>query len=394
MTTPPARAVSAPPIPFSRPDITEEEIDAVTRTLRGGWVTTGPAAAGFEVDLAALVGGGVEAVAVSSATAGLHLALEACGIGPGDEVIVPTWTFTATAEVVRYLGADPVVIDVDPVTLNLEPAAVEAAIGPRTRAVLVVHFGGLAADTAGIAAVARAHGVRVVEDAAHALPASRDGAFVGSAQHSDAVVFSFYATKPVTTGEGGMLTTHDPAIADRARVMRLHGIDRDAFDRYRTASAGWAYDVVAPGFKNNLPDPAAAMGRVQLRRAHAMRTRRAAIAATYAAEWAHLPLDLPASGRPDDLHAWHLFTVRLRDDAPVGRDGFVDALARRGIATSVHFIPLHRLTYWRDSLGLQPGAFPVADDAYGRVASVPLFSAMTDDEVTRVVRAVREVLGA
>ncbi|KAA1425341.1 DegT/DnrJ/EryC1/StrS family aminotransferase [Mumia zhuanghuii] len=389
--TPPTRML-ATPVPFARPDITEREIEAVVRTLRGGWVTTGPAVAEFEEEFAAFVGGEVYSVAVSSATAGLHLALEACGIGPGDEVIVPTWTFTATAEVVRYLGAVPVLVDVDPLTLNLDLAAVEGALSPRTRAVVVVHFGGLAADTAGVADLVRGRGIRVVEDAAHALPTHGHGELVGAARHSDAAVFSFYATKPVTAGEGGMLTTRDPAIAERARVMRLHGIDRDAFDRYRTDVAGWEYDVVAPGFKYNLPDPAAAIGRVQLARAHAMRDRRQRVADWYLREWADLPLELPAPAEVGDLHAWHLFPVRLNETAAVDRDGFIDALAARGVGTSVHFIPLHRLTYWRTSLGLAVAQFPVAEDAFSRVVSVPLYSAMSDVEVERVDSVVREVM--
>ncbi|WP_370617615.1 DegT/DnrJ/EryC1/StrS family aminotransferase [Mumia sp. Pv 4-285] len=382
-----------PVVPFARPDIGEAEIAAVVHALREGWVTTGPAAAEFEDAFSAFMGNGVEAVAVSSATAGLHLALEACGIGPGDEVIVPTWTFTATAEVVRYLGATPVLVDVEPRTLNIDRAAFAAAMTPRTRAVIVVHFAGLAADTAGIAALAREHGLKVIEDAAHALPSSRDGELVGAAGQADATVFSFYATKAVTTGEGGMLTTRDPGIAARVRIMRLHGIDRDAFDRYRRSSA-WSYDVIAPGFKNNLPDPAAAMGRVQLARAHAMRDQRERIAGRYLDGWADLPLELPSRAALGDLHSWHLFTIRLRADSGIGRDAFIDALAQRGIGSSVHFIPLHRLTYWRRSLHFAPDAFPVADEVFPRIVSVPVFSAMADSEVERVTRAVREVLEA
>ncbi|MGH1561482.1 DegT/DnrJ/EryC1/StrS family aminotransferase [Mumia sp. DW29H23] len=393
MTARPTRTLVAP-VPFARPDITEAEIEAVVETLRGGWVTTGPAAANFEEEFAAFVGGAVDAVAVSSATAGLHLALEACGVGPGDEVVLPTWTFTATAEVVRYLGATPVVVDVDPATLNLDAATVEAALTPRTRAVVVVHFAGRAADTAAVAAVAHPRGVRVVEDAAHALPASSGGSVVGAARHSDAAVFSFYATKTVTTGEGGMLTTRDPAVAERARTMRLHGIDRDAFDRYRTTSATWEYDVVAPGFKNNLPDPAAAMGRVQLRRAHAMRARRQEVADRYADAWRGLPIECPEPASVGDLHAWHLFPVRLAPNAPLRRDAVIDALTRHGIGTSVHFIPLHRLTYWRTSLGLGPEGFPVAEDVFPRILSVPIYSAMSDADVDRVVAALKQVLGA
>ncbi|MDO5087138.1 MAG: aminotransferase class I/II-fold pyridoxal phosphate-dependent enzyme, partial [Comamonadaceae bacterium] len=228
---PPPDAAAPPFLPFARPDIGEAEVAAVTRALRSGWVTTGPETRAFEQEFAAFMGGGVQAVAVNSATAGLHLALEAVGVGPGDEVIAPTLTFTATVEVARYLGADAVLVDVLPGTLNLDPAAVEAAITPRTRAIVPVHYGGLACDMAAILAIARKHGLRVVEDAAHALPATCQGQLVGRLD-SDATVFSFYANKTMTCGEGGMALTHSEDLAARMRVMRLHGISRDAFDRF------------------------------------------------------------------------------------------------------------------------------------------------------------------
>ena len=286
----------------------------------------------FEGEFSAHVGGGVEAVAVNSATAGLHLALEACGIGPGDEVIVPTWTFTSTAEVVRYLGAQPVLVDVDPRTLNLDLARVAEALGPRTRAVMPVHLAGLGVDIAALRELV-GESVRIVEDAAHALPTSTRGALVGACEHSDAAVFSFYATKTITTGEGGMLTTRDPAIAARARIMRLHGIDRDAFNRYAVDSPGWVYDVVAPGFKYNMGDPAAAMGRVQLARSGQMHARRQQIADRYLEAFSDLPLVLPAVAPAGDSHAWHLFMVRVVDEAPVDRDGLASSLAKVGIGT-------------------------------------------------------------
>ncbi|MFL6229532.1 MAG: DegT/DnrJ/EryC1/StrS family aminotransferase, partial [Pyrinomonadaceae bacterium] len=263
---PPSHAESENFLPFALPDIGEEEIAEVVDSLRSGWLTTGPKARRFEREFAEFVGGGVEAVAINSATAGLHLALEAAGVGPGDEVITTPYTFTATAEVIRYLGADPVFADVDPFTLNIDPAKVEAAITERTRAVVPVHFGGLACEMEELLGVARAHDLRVIEDAAHALPATAGGALVGSLQ-TDATVFSFYATKTITTGEGGMITTRDRALAERCRVMRLHGIDRDVFDRYTSHRPAWSYDVVAPGFKYNLTDLAASIGIHQLRKA-------------------------------------------------------------------------------------------------------------------------------
>jgi len=268
-----------PFLPFALPDIGDEEIAEVVDTLRSGWVTTGPKAARFEADFRAFLGDdSLHAIAVNSATAGLHLALEGLGIGPGDEVITTTHTFTATAEVVRYLGADVRLVDIDPATLNIDPARVEQAITPRTKAILPVHYGGLAADMPSILDIAQRHGLKVVEDAAHALPTTCAGQLVGTLV-SDATVFSFYANKTITTGEGGMLVTRDAALAKRARVMRLHGMNRDAFDRFTAKVPSWYYEVVAPGFKYNLTDIAAALGIHQLKRAQAFQQRRECIAA-------------------------------------------------------------------------------------------------------------------
>ena len=378
-------------IPFALPDIGDAEIDAVVESMRSGWLTTGPRAAAFEREFADYLGGGVTAVALNSATAGLHLALEALGIGPGDEVLVPTWTFTATAEVVRYLGADPVVVDVDPQTLNMDLAAAEAAVTPRTRAIMPVHFAGLPVPTTAIQELARRHGLRVVEDAAHALPARSEGVTVGTST-SEATVFSFYATKTMTTGEGGMVVTRDEDLAARIRTMRLHGISRDIFDRYRSTLPSWHYEVVAPGFKYNLTDPAAAMGRVQLGRSDAMGARRADIAGRYADAFDGLPVELPAEASEGDLHAWHLFVLRLTQDAPVDRDEFVSRMAQEGVGCSVHFIPLHLQPYWRDRYDLRPEQFPVATEAFSRVVSLPIFSSMTDEQVERVAQTVRKVL--
>lgn len=386
-------ADSPPFLPFARPDITEAEIDAVARAMRSGWVTTGPETRAFESEFAQYLGGGVQAVAVNSATAGLHLALEALGIGPGDEVIAPTLTFTATVEVARYLGADARLVDVDARTLNISPAAIEAAITPRTRAILPVHYGGLACDMAAIHAIAQQHGLHVVEDAAHALPTTHRGALVGQLP-SAATVFSFYANKTMTTGEGGMVVTKDEALAARMRVMRLHGISRDAFDRFSSRTPAWYYEIVAPGFKYNLTDMAAALGRVQLQRLPAFVQRRQRLAARYLHELADLPLTLPADAPAGDTHAWHLFVIRLREDAPVGRDEVIQRLSDAGIGASVHYVPLHRQPYWRDRYGLTPGQFPVAEAAYQRMLSIPLFTAMTDEEQGRVIAALRAVLGA
>ena len=375
-------------LPFARPDITEAEIDAVARAMRSGWVTTGPETKAFESEFAAYLGGGVQAVAVNSATAGLHLALEAMGVGPGDEGIAPTLTFTATVEVARYLGADARLVDVDPVTLNIDPARIEAAITPRTKAILPVHYGGLACDMAAIFDIARRHGLQVLEDAAHALPTTNNGALIGQLA-SAAAVFSFYANKTMTTGEGGMVVTKDEALAARMRVMRLHGISRDAFDRFSSKTPAWYYEIVAPGFKYNMTDMAGALGRVQLQRLPAFVQRRQQLAARYLHELKDLPLILPADAPPGDTHAWHLFVIRLRDDAKVTRDEVIQALSDAGIGTSVHYVPLHRQPYWRDRYGLTPEQFPAAEQAYQRMLSIPLFTAMSDDEQARVIAALK-----
>jgi dTDP-4-amino-4,6-dideoxygalactose transaminase len=385
--------VSSPFLPFALPDIGDEEIAEVVDTLKSGWITTGPKAARFEQDFVAFLGdGSLHAIAVNSATAGLHLALEALGIGPGDEVITTTHTFTATAEVVRYLGADVKLVDIDPATLNIDPAQVEAAITPATRAIVPVHYGGLAADTPAILDIARRHRLKVVEDAAHALPASCDGALVGTLA-SDAAVFSFYANKTITTGEGGMLVTRDAALARRARVMRLHGMNRDAFDRFTAKVPSWYYEVIAPGFKYNLTDIAAALGLQQLKKAHAFQQQRQRIAAIYDAAFAGLPLVLPPQPRRGDLHAWHLYARRLADGAGIERDRFIERLFDAGIGCSVHYIPLHLHPYWRERYGLRPGQFAHSQRAYERSLSLPLYTRMSDADVQRVVDAVRAIVG-
>ena len=378
-------------IPFARPDIGDDEIAAVTRALRSGWVTTGPETRAFEQEFADYLGGNLHAIAVNSATAGLHLALEAIGIGPGDEVIAPTLTFTATVEVARYLGADAKLVDVDPVTLNIDPACIEAAITPRTKAILPVHYGGLACDMDTIFAIAERHGLKVVEDAAHALPATYKGALIGQ-MASAAAVFSFYANKTMTTGEGGMVVTRDERLAARMKVMRLHGISRDAFDRFRSRTPAWYYEIVAPGFKYNLTDPAAALGRVQLTRLPAFLRRRQQLATRYLTELKDLPLVLPADAPAGEVHAWHLFVLRLSDEATVTRDEVIQALSDAGIGTSVHYVPLHRQPYWRDRYGLTPEQFPVAEAAYQRMFSIPLFTAMSDDEQGRVIAALKDAV--
>jgi dTDP-4-amino-4,6-dideoxygalactose transaminase len=385
-------APALPFLPFALPEIGDEEIAEVIDTLKSGWVTTGPKARRFEQDFAAFLGApGIEAIAVNSATAGLHLALEALGIGPGDEVITTTHTFTATAEVVRYRGADVRLVDIDPATLNIDPAAIEAAVTPRTKAILPVHYAGLAVDMDAVRAIARRHGLKVVEDAAHALPTTHGGRLVGTLD-SDVTVFSFYANKTITTGEGGMAVTRDPALAARLKVMRLHGINRDAFDRFTAKVPSWYYEIVAPGFKYNLTDIAAAMGIHQLKRAQGFQQKRAQLAALYDELLADLPLILPPRPAAGEVHSWHLYVLRLTDDAPIGRDALIEALYAAGIGCSVHYIPLHLHPYWRERYDLQAADYPHSQRAYERMLSVPLYTRMTEDDVRRVAAALQQAL--
>ena len=380
-------------LPFALPDIGDDEVAAVTEALRSGWVTTGPKTKQFEQAFTDMLGGGdLQSLAVNSATAGLHLALEALGIGPGDEVIVPTLTFTATAEVARYLGADVVLVDIEPLTLNIDVECIRRAITPRTKAIIPVHYGGLGCDMPAILALAREHGLRVVEDAAHALPTTCGGQLVGSLE-SDATVFSFYANKTITTGEGGMVVTRNDEMAKRMRVMRLHGMNRDAFDRFVSKTPAWYYEVVAPGFKYNLTDIASALGLVQLQRLPSFAERRDMLAARYHERLKGLPLVLPAAAPKGDRHAWHLYVIRLAERARISRDELISALSERNIGTSVHYVPLHRHPYWRDRYGLEPSMFPRADAAYLSMVSIPLFTAMSDDAQDQVVDALHEVLG-
>ena len=383
-----------PFLPFALPEIGQDEIDEVIDTLKSGWVTTGPKAKRFEADFSAFLGDpSLNSMAVNSATAGLHLALEALGVGPGDEVITTTHTFTATAEVVRYLGADVVLVDIDPATLCVDVAAVEAAITSRTKAIVPVHYAGLAADMQSVLALAKARGLRVVEDAAHALPTTCAGQLVGTLA-SDATVFSFYANKTITTGEGGMVVTRDAELAQRIRVMRLHGMSRDAFDRFTAKVPSWYYEIVAPGFKYNLTDIAAALGIHQLKRARTFQAQRQLLATAYDQALAALPLLLPPQPRPGDMHSWHLYVVRLTDATPGARDDFIDKLFAAGIGCSVHYIPLHLQPYWRDRYGLRPESFPHSQHAFERLVSLPMYSRMTVADVARVAQVATSALRA
>ena len=378
-------------IPFYLPDIGEEEVAEVLEVLRSGWLTTGPKTRKFEERFAEYIGSGVEAMAVNSATSGLTLALEAAGIGPGDEVITTTYTFTATAGAVHHVGATPVFVDVCEDSLNIDPDAIENAITPRTKAILPVHFAGLACDMRAIIAIARRHNLRVIEDAAHALPTTYGGQLIGG-QDTDATVFSFYATKTLATGEGGMIVTRNPEIAKRCRVMRLHGISRDSFDRYTSITPSWFYEVEAPGFKCNMTDLAAAIGYPQLLKVDRLRDQREKMVRNYDAAFKDLSVRLPQHAPSGDLHAWHLYVLRLGNEASISRNEFIERMSQAKIGTSVHFIPLHLQPYWREKYGLRRESFPVATRAFESAVSLPLYTRMTCQEQDRAIETARSLL--
>ncbi len=382
-------------LPFARPSITERERAAVLEVLDSGWLTTGPRTKAFEAAFEGFTGAPF-AIALNSATAALHLALEALGVGEGDEVIVPTWTFAACAEVVAYLRGRVVLVDVDPDTLSLTPEIVLAAVTPRTRAVIAVHFAGRPLEIERLVSVLEPLGIPVIEDAAHALP-SRVGGPGGrmAGTFGRAGAYSFYATKTITTGEGGMLVTGDEALADRARTMSLHGISRDAWKRY-AAGGSWFYEIEEAGFKDNMTDIAAALGIVQLSRADELLDARRALVAGYRAAIAASTvgdlLDLPGDAT-DGSHAWHLFVIRVRlERLRIDRAAVIDGLTALGLGTSVHFIPLHMHPYHRRTGGWTAGQFPVAEREYPRVISLPLWPGMTDHDVARVADGLRSVL--
>lgn len=376
-------------LPFAVPDVDETELQQITDTICSGWLTTGPKTQQFEREFASAVGA-QHAVAVNSCTAAMHLALEAIGLRPGDEVITTPYTFAATAEVIRYFDATPVFVDIEPHTFHLDPGRLERAINRRTRAVIPVHMAGLPVDLDGISSVANEHGLAVIEDAAHAFPARYHDKMIGSV--SEFTCFSFYATKTLTTGEGGMICTDDRMLADRCRIMALHGISHDAWARY-TAAGHWYYEIVAPGFKYNMTDIAASLGLAQLRKSVRMWERRSAIAAAYNEAFRQIQeLETPVE-RAGCQHAWHLYMLRLRlDQLTIDRPEFLTELKRRNIGVSVHFIPLHIHPYYRSTYGYRPEDFPIALREYQREISLPIYSAMTDDDVADVIQTVLSIV--
>lgn len=374
-------------LPFSPPFVGEEEIAEVVDSLRSGWITTGPKTKRFEQEFAAFLGAPA-ALALSSCTAALHTALLAHGIGPGDEVITTPLTFTASVAVIEHVGARPVLADIEADTMNIDPAAVRAAVTDSTRAVIAVHYGGHPCDLDALQAICDEHDLVLIEDAAHAVPARYKGRMIGSG--ANPVAFSFYATKNLTTAEGGMLTG-DADLVEKAVVLSLHGMNRDAWKRH-DKTGSWRYDIVTPGYKYNMTDLQAGLGLAQLRKLEAMQARRREIAAAYTEAFAPLEaFDLPVE-REGCESAWHLYPLRLKPGRwKISRDRFIEELRARNIGTSVHFIAVHTFTYYREKYGYRAEDFPIAFRESERVVTIPLHPGLSEGDVGDVVGAVKDV---
>lgn len=376
-------------IPFHKTYITDDEISEVVDSLKSGWLTMGPKTVRFEEEFGGYIGA-AHAVAVSSCTAALHLALKAIDLRPGDEVIVPTMTFTATGEVVCYFGARPVIVDVQRDTHNMDLKEIERAISPKTRAIIPVHFGGQPCDMDEIMAIAKKHQLYVIEDAAHAVPAGYKGNRIGTL--GDITCFSFYATKTLSTGEGGMITTANDEWAERMKVLRLHGISKDAWKRY-SDEGSWYYEVVEAGYKYNMTDMQAGLGLAQLKKIEWMRGRREEIAGKYTSAFTALPEIMIPRVKPDRETAWHLYVIKLNLEAlSINRSRFIEELKGRGIGTSVHFIPLHRHPFYQRTFGCGAGDYPNAEWIYERCLSLPVYPGMTDEEVDYVIHTISDIV--
>ena len=379
-------------IPYALPIIGSEEIEEVVATLKSGWLTTGPKTKAFEQDFCSYLSV-KHSLAVNSATAGLHLALEAMGVGPGDKVITTVHTFTATAEVIRYLGADPIFVDIEGDSFNICPLKIELALQEHSdvKVIMPVHYAGQAANMTRIMQLAQEYDVKVLEDAAHALPTTHDGQLIGA--FGDITVFSFYANKTITTGEGGMIVTNNDEYAERISCMRLHGISRDVFDRFQSTKPAWHYEVVAPGFKYNLTDIASSIGIHQLKKATELQARRKEIAYSYNEAFKGLPVTVPYESSLTDVHSWHLYVLQLDiEKLTIDRNRFIELMSEYGVGTSVHYIPLHFHPYWRDNYNLEPTDFPRSSYAYERIVSLPNYPKMTDEQVSKVIDNVKTIV--
>jgi perosamine synthetase len=382
-------------VPFFRPQITDKEVEEVVSTLRSGWLTSGPRVRRFEQEFAAAVGARY-AVSINSCTAALHLAAEALGLRQGQAVLVPTMTFAATAEVIRYSGAVPILVDCDPVTTNLCLEDAERRMKQPVVGIIPVHVGGMMMDMDAVNRFAEKHGLWVVEDAAHAFPAAwrraADHPWQKCGENTSSVTcFSFYANKTITTGEGGMAVTDDVRIAERMRLMSLHGLSHDAWGRYSSES-NWDYKIVAPGFKYNLTDIAAGIGIHQLARSEEMRLEREAIAQRYREALSDVEeIKLP----PEDINriqSWHLFPIRLQlRRLTVSRNIFMEKLKEFGVGCSMHWRPLHLHPYYRDQFGWRPEDFPVATAVWKQLISLPIFQGMRESEVEHVIDTVKSI---
>ncbi len=375
-------------IPFHKALLGDEEVNAAASVIRSGWLTMGEKTFEFERNFSAYTGA-QDSIAVNSCTAALHLALKAAGIGPGDEVIIPAMTFIATWEIIRYFDAKPVLCDVLKDSFLIDPAEIEKKMTERTKAILPVHYGGESCNMDAIMDIARSRGLIVVEDAAHALPTLYRGKMIGTI--GDITCFSFYATKTITTGEGGMITTENGSFADRIRRLRLHGITKDAWNRY-SEKGSWEYDVSEPGYKYNITDIASAIGNEQLRRCDAMNMMRRAIACRYNDAFSGTGLLDLWRVRDEEECAWHLYPVRLRTDAvKISRNEFIDELKGAGIGTSVHYIPMYRFSAFKDS-GYTTADFPACEDIFSREVSLPIWPGMSSAETDYIIDTVIEIL--
>ena len=377
-----------PFVPFSRPWIDDTEIEAVSQVLASKWISTGNRVREFERSFAEYLGA-KHAIAVSSCTAALHLSLVVAGIGSGDEVITTPYTFTATAEAIRYVGAKPVFVDINPDTLNIDTSKIEQAVTPRTKAILPVHIAGIACDMDAIQDICRNHNLVLIDDAAHAIPTEYKGQSIGNI--GDLSAFSFYANKNLTTGEGGMITTNNDAFAEPLRTMRLHGIDKDAWSRQSQRDI-WRYDITTEGYKYNMTDIQAAMGLCQLMKLNKQHERRRNFAQIYQTELAKFPqISTPVIPDNPREHSWHLYIIQLQNGK---RDEFVASLSEANVECSVHYIPLHLFEFYQEKYGYRVGDFPYAEAAYERVVSLPLHPGLTDGDIHTVVAAIGKILNA